>query len=81
MGNFRLPQLGIIGLPLTELALRGLLGEGAPLSAGSLMRLKAGWQAEYAAWKRADLSQLELVYCWPTVCTSRPASAIARRRC
>jgi putative transposase len=61
-----LPQLYLHGLSSGdfELALRGLLGEGAPLSAGSLMRMKAGWQAEYAGWKRADLSQLELVYCW-----------------
>jgi len=61
-----LPQLYLHGLASGdfELALRGLLGEGAPLSAGSLMRLKGAWQAEYAAWKRADLSQLELVYCW-----------------
>ena len=28
------------------------------------MRLKGAWQAEYGAWKRADLSQLELVYWW-----------------
>jgi transposase-like protein len=61
-----LPQLYLHGLASGdfELALRGLLGEGAPLSAASLMRLKSAWQAEYAAWKRADLSQLELVYCW-----------------
>jgi transposase-like protein len=61
-----LPQLYLHGLSSGdfELALRGLLGEGAPLSAGSLMRLKGAWQTEYAAWKRADLSQLELVYCW-----------------
>jgi putative transposase len=61
-----LPQLYLHGLSSGdfELALRGLLGEGAPLSAASLMRLKSAWQAEYAAWKRADLSQLELVYCW-----------------
>jgi len=61
-----LPQLYLHGLASGdfELALRGLLGEGAPLSAGSLMRLKGAWQAEYAAWKRADLSQLELVYWW-----------------
>jgi len=60
------PQLYLHGLASGdfELALRGLLGEGAPLSAGSLMRFKGAWQAEYAAWKRADLSQLELVYCW-----------------
>jgi transposase-like protein len=61
-----LPQLYLHGLASGdfELALRGLLGEGAPLSAGSLMRLKGAWQAEYAAWKRTDLSQLELVYWW-----------------
>ena len=61
-----LPQLYLHGLASGdfELALRGLLGEGAPLSAGSLMRLKGAWQAEYAGWKRAELSQLELVYWW-----------------
>jgi len=61
-----LPQLYLHGLASGdfELALRGLLGEGAPLSAASLMRLKSAWQAEYAVWKRADLSSLELVYCW-----------------
>jgi hypothetical protein len=32
-----------------DLALRGLLGEGAPLSASSVARLKAIWQAEYEA--------------------------------
>jgi transposase-like protein len=61
-----LPQLYLHGLASGdfELALRGLLGEGAPLSAASLMRLKSAWQAEYAGWKHADLSHLELVYCW-----------------
>ena len=61
-----LPQLYLHGLASGdfELALRGLLGEGAPLSAASLMRLKGAWQADYAAWKRADLSSLELVYWW-----------------
>jgi len=61
-----LPQLYLHGLSSGdfELALRGLLGEGAPLSAASLSRLKGAWQAEYESWKRADLSQLELVYWW-----------------
>jgi transposase-like protein len=61
-----LPQLYLHGLSSGdfELALRGLLGEGAPLSAASLARLKGAWQAEYDSWKRADLSQLELVYWW-----------------
>ena len=47
-----------------ELALRGLLGEGAPLSASSIDRLKAKWQLEYAEWKGRDLSNLEVVYQW-----------------
>ena len=61
-----LPQLYLHGLSSGdfELALRGLLGEGAPLSAASLLRLKGAWQAEYESWKRADLSKLELVYWW-----------------
>lgn len=61
-----LPQLYLHGLSSGdfELALRGLLGEGAPLSAASLNRLKGAWQAEYGAWKRTDLSELELVYWW-----------------
>jgi transposase-like protein len=40
------------------------LGEGAPLSAASLGRLKGAWQVEYESWKRTDLSELELVYWW-----------------
>ena len=61
-----LPQLYLHGLSSGdfELALRGLLGEGAPLSAASLARLKGAWRAEYEEWKRTDLSQLELVYWW-----------------
>jgi transposase-like protein len=61
-----LPQLYLHGLASGdfELALRGLLGEGAPLSAASLCRLKGAWQAEYGSWRRADLSELELVYWW-----------------
>jgi hypothetical protein len=30
-----------------ELALRGLLGDGAPLSASSIERLRAKWQLEF----------------------------------
>jgi transposase-like protein len=61
-----LPQLYLHGLASGdfELALRGLLGEGAPLSASSLARLKGAWQGEYDVWRRADLSPLELVYWW-----------------
>ena len=61
-----LPKLYLHGLALGdfELALRGLLGDAAPLSASSLVRLKATWQAQYAAWHQRDLSDLKLVYLW-----------------
>ena len=44
-----LPTLYLHGLAEGDfdLALRGLLGDGAPLSASSIARLKASWQAEY----------------------------------
>jgi transposase-like protein len=47
-----------------ELALRGLLGSGAPLSPASIQRLKAKWQREYEEWRNQDLSGLEVVYQW-----------------
>lgn len=61
-----LPQLYLHGLALGdfELALRGLLGEGAPLSPASLQRLKAQWQTEYATWQQRRLDELEVVYVW-----------------
>jgi transposase-like protein len=46
------------------LALRGLLGDGAPLSRSSIERLKANWQLELEEWKKQDLSQVEVVYMW-----------------
>ena len=45
-----------------DLALRGLLGEGAPLSAPSIAGLKAGWPAEYELWKTRSVADLEVVY-------------------
>jgi len=61
-----LPQLYLHGLALGdfELALRGLLGDGAPLSAASLQRLKAQWQDEYTTWKQRRLDDVEVVYVW-----------------
>jgi transposase-like protein len=61
-----LPQLYLHGLALGdfELALRGLLGDGAPLSPASLLRLKTQWQLEYEAWKQRRLDDLEVVYLW-----------------
>jgi putative transposase len=45
-----LPELYLHGLAKGDfdMALRGLLGEGAPLSASAIDRLKAKWQVEYA---------------------------------
>ena len=47
-----------------ELALRGVLGDGAPLSASSIERLRAKWQLEYEAWRSQRLDKLEVVYAW-----------------
>ena len=61
-----LPELYLHGLALGDfdLALRGLLGDGAPLSAASIARLKAGWQAEYERWRTRSVADLEVVYLW-----------------
>jgi putative transposase len=61
-----LPELYLHGLAQGDfdLALRGLLGDGAPLSAPSIARLKAGWQAEYNVWKTRTVEDLEVVYLW-----------------
>jgi len=61
-----LPELYLHGLSKGdfEMALRGLLGDGAPLSASSIGRLKAKWQIEYEEWKHQDMSSLEVVYQW-----------------
>jgi len=52
-GGRLLPEQYLHGLAQGDFdrALRGLLGDGAPLSAPSIARLKAGWQAEYELWK------------------------------
>lgn len=61
-----LPELYLHGLSSGDftLALRGLLGDGAPLSASSVQRLTEDWQRDYAQWRRQDLSTLEPVYVW-----------------
>jgi putative transposase len=61
-----LPELYLHGLSTGDfdLALRGLLGEGAPLSPSSILRLKAGWQQEYEAWKGRSLAETPVVYLW-----------------
>jgi transposase-like protein len=61
-----LPELYLHGLSSGdfELAMRGLLGDGAPLSASSILRLKAKWELEFDEWKKKDLTGLEIVYWW-----------------
>jgi len=61
-----LPELYLPGLAEGDfdLALRGLLGEEAPLSASTVARLKQKWQAELAAWQTRPLEGLEVVYLW-----------------
>lgn len=61
-----LPELYLHGLSKGdfELALRGVLGQGAPLSASSIQRLKDKWTGEYKAWQDEGLGHLEPVYIW-----------------
>ena len=61
-----LPELCLHGLSEGDfdLALRGLLGEDAPLSASTVARLKTKWQAELAAWNARRLDDLQVVYLW-----------------
>jgi putative transposase len=61
-----LPQLYLHGLAQGdfELALRGLLGEGAPLSPSSIERLRGKWVVEHEAWSRRSLRGVEPVYLW-----------------
>ena len=64
--NQLIPQLYLHGLAQGDfdLALRGLLGEEAPISASTVARLKEQWQAEWQEWKKHSLDQLEVVYLW-----------------
>jgi len=64
--NKLIPQLYLHGLALGDfdLALRGLLGEEAPVSASTVARLKDGWQAELEEWKKRPLDRLEVLFMW-----------------
>lgn len=61
-----IPELYLHGLSQGDfdLAVRGLLGDEAPLSAQTVARLKARWQLEYEQWKQNSLASLEVVYLW-----------------
>jgi transposase-like protein len=61
-----LPELYLHGLAEGDfdLALRGLLGEEAPVSASTVARLKDKWHGELEAWNQRRLDDLEVVYLW-----------------
>ena len=61
-----LPELYLHGLSEGEFdpALRGLLGEDAPISASTVVRLMDRWNVELAEWRSRLLSDLEVVYMW-----------------
>ena len=61
-----IPELYLHGLASGdfELALRGLLGAGAPLSASSLQRLKEKWEGEYGEWKSGAIGEKQWAYLW-----------------
>lgn len=47
-----------------EPVFRHLLGETAPLSSSSIIRLKEEWRHEYLLWRKRDLSQSFYAYIW-----------------
>lgn len=61
-----IPDLYLHGLAHGDftLALRGLLGEHAPLSGSTVARLKEKWHAELATWQSRSLDDVEVVYLW-----------------
>ena len=61
-----IPQVYLHGLALRDfdLALRGLRGEEAPISASMVARLKERWQGEWEQWKQRSLEGLEVVFLW-----------------
>ncbi len=64
--NELLPELYLHGLAAGDfdLALRGLLGADAPISASTVARLKEKWEGELAGWNERRLDDLEVVYLW-----------------
>lgn len=61
-----LPELYLHGLATRDftLALRGLLGDQAPLSPQSIQRLTAKWQLDFEEWGQRPLDGLDVVYVW-----------------
>jgi putative transposase len=47
-----------------EPVFRQLLGETAPLSPNTMIRIKEGWEAEYKAWRERPLANERFIYIW-----------------
>jgi len=47
-----------------EPVFRALLGEDAPLSASTMLRLKDGWKLEYERWQQRPLGDRQYAYLW-----------------
>lgn len=78
-----LPQLYLHGLAQgdSERVLRGLLGEGAPLSASSIARLQAKGQPDFGKWKSQPWMGSRWCTPEPTGCTGKRGCRTPRRRC
>ena len=62
-----IPWLYLKGISTGDMqsTLEGLLGEGVGgLSAGTVSRLKQGWEADYDQWRKRRLDQRRYVYVW-----------------
>ncbi len=61
-----LPILYLRGLSTGDFApaLEGFFGSDAGLSASTVNRLTAAWQAEHADWSRRELATVDYVYLW-----------------
>jgi transposase-like protein len=61
-----MPELYLHGLAQGDfdLALRGLLGNEAPLSGSTVARLKEKWGAELEEWQTRRLDDVEAAYLW-----------------
>ena len=61
-----IPELYLHGLSEGDfdLALRGLLGDDAPLSARTVSHVKERWSAELAEWRGRRLDELDVVHVW-----------------
>ncbi|MER3425090.1 MAG: IS256 family transposase [Nitrospiraceae bacterium] len=61
-----IPERSLHGLASGDFepALRGLVGDGAPLSGSTVARLKEKWQEELVLWQSRRLAELDAVYCW-----------------